>query len=46
MQNLATNIHTIDTRGLLSSKANRWTDTNVGHMNGGRQSVISLGQML
>ena len=43
--NLETNIHDLRTEGLLNSHANRWTTTNVGHMNGGRSSVISLGEL-
>ena len=45
LQNLVTNIHDLRTEGLLNSHANRWTTTNVGHMHGGRSSVISLGEL-
>ena len=45
LQNLDTNIAQLDTQGLLRSVANRHTNTNVGHMNGGYNSVISLGLM-
>ena len=45
LQNLNTNIHVLDTRGLLNSKANRWTTTNVGQMHGGYNSEINLGLM-
>ena len=43
--NLETNIGALRTEGLLNSEANRFTTTNVGRMNGGRQSVINLGLM-
>ena len=45
LQNLDTNIHVLDTRGLLNSHASRHTTTNVGHMNGGYNSEINLGLM-
>ena len=45
LQELVTNIHDLGTQGVLNSHANRWTTTNVGHMHGGRSSVISLGQL-
>ena len=43
--NLNTNIGDLHTSGLLNSHASRWTTTNVGHMNGDRTSVISLGEL-
>ena len=41
--NLETNIGDLHTSGLLNSHASRFTTTNVGHMDGDRSSVISLG---
>ena len=43
--NLDTNIHDLQTSGLLNSHASRYTTTNVGHMHGDRTSVISLGEL-
>merc|ERR1719263_1120113 len=45
LQDLATNIHDLQTSGLLNSHASRYTTTNVGHMHGDRSSVITLGQL-
>ena len=45
LQNLETNIHDLHTQGLLNSHANRWTTTNVGHMHGGFNSEINLGEL-
>merc|ERR1719506_389313 len=41
--NLDTNIHDLQTSGLLNSHASITTTTNVGHMHGDRSSVITLG---
>ena len=43
--NLQTNIGHLDTMGLLNSHASAFTTTNVGQMNGGPSSVISLGEL-
>ena len=45
LQNLQTNINTLQTAGLLNSHANRFTTTNVGHMVGGKTSVIDLSEL-
>ena len=45
LQNLQTNINSLQTAGLLHSHANRHTTTNVGHMVGGRTSVIDLSEL-
>ena len=43
--NLETNIHDLQTSGLLNSHASATTTTNVGHMAGDRSSVISLSEL-
>ena len=43
--NLDTNIHDLQTSGLLNSHASATTTTNVGHMHGDRSSVINLGEL-
>ena len=45
LQNLETNIHSLQTAGLLNSHANAHTTTNVGHMVGGYTSVIDLSEL-
>ena len=43
--NLETNIHDLQTSGLLNSHASATTTTNVGHLAGDRSSVISLSEL-
>lgn len=45
LMEMPTNIHSLQTSGLLNSHANRWTSTNVGHLHGDRTSVISLSEL-
>ena len=45
LQNLQTNINSLQTAGLLNSHANRFTTTNVGHLVGGNTSVITLSEL-
>ena len=42
---MPTNIGHLDTAGLLNSRASRFTTTNVGQLNGGASSVITLGEL-
>ena len=44
--NLETNIHDLQTSGLLNSHASATTTTNVGHLAGDRSSVISLSELI
>ena len=45
LQEMPTNIAHLDTAGLLNSRANRFTTTNVGHITGNPSSVISLSEL-
>ena len=45
LQEMPTNIGSLKTAGLLNSRANRFTTTNVGHLNGGATSVITLSEL-
>jgi hypothetical protein len=45
LMEMPTNIGSLRTRGHLNSHANRWTTTNVGHMAGDSNSVISLSEL-
>mgnify|MGYP000887905973 CR=1 FL=1 len=45
LQQLQTNIGHLRTRGLLNSQANQYTTTNVGHIRGGKSSVITLSEL-
>ena len=46
LQQLETNIDVLRTSGLLNSKANRFTTTNVGHLTGDRSSVMTLSELV